>query len=142
MAFDVGGAKKSAIAPEINVTPLVDVVLVLLIIFMVITPLLTKQFWANVPKKPEADAPAPSGDAKPPLVLYVANDRTVRLNSEVVAERDVEITLRRAFAARNEYTLFVAADDDVPYGDAMRMMDIARGAGAFTIALVTEPLAP
>ena len=79
MAFDTGGGgKKGRAKPDMNVTPLVDVVLVLLIIFMVVTPMLAKQFWVHVPPEPEEDEPPPppDPDAPPSVVVTVATDGT------------------------------------------------------------------
>ena len=78
MAMNVGGSG-SKVAPVMNVTPLVDVVLVLLIIFMVVTPLLTKKFWLNVPKKNEKTEQQPPPDNQKPVVLTYHTDGTIKL---------------------------------------------------------------
>ncbi len=75
-----GGAKR--IKPQMNITPLVDVVLVLLIIFMVVTPLLTKQLWLNVPPRVEEEQPPPPPGALPPLVLTLEADGATKVNGE------------------------------------------------------------
>jgi biopolymer transport protein ExbD/biopolymer transport protein TolR len=105
MSVGQGGGKKHKVTPQMNVTPLVDVVLVLLIIFMVVTPLLTKQFWINVPKKDdEVQQPQPD-DAKPPAVLSLAADGSLRINKDPIereatprwcsTRRTVRITAKR-----------------------------------------------
>src|SRR4051812_35764818 len=101
MAFDVGGSK-GGIRPTMNVTPLVDVVLVLLIIFMVVTPLMTKHLWMNVPAKPDTTeaTPPPPPDAKPPVVLTVDKAGTLRINREEVPRDQVVERLRRMLNAR------------------------------------------
>lgn len=137
MAFEVGG-KRGAVRPSMNVTPLVDVVLVLLIIFMVITPLLTKQFWLHVPKKDDKANVAPPSDALPPVVLAVRPDGTLQIGTEPVATSELQGKLKRIFAARHEHVLFFGADGKVPFGRAMEALDLARGAGAATIAVLTE----
>jgi biopolymer transport protein ExbD len=140
MAFDPGGSK-SRVRPAMNVTPLVDVVLVLLIIFMVITPLLTKQFWLHVPKKEEKkEEPPPPDNGPPPVVLAVLPDGTLRVGPEPVSDGELPDKLRRIFAARHEHVLFFGADGAVPFGRAMEVMDLARGGGALTIAVLTEPV--
>jgi biopolymer transport protein ExbD/biopolymer transport protein TolR len=140
MAFDVGGGgKKKGSRPAMNVTPLVDVVLVLLIIFMVVTPLLSKQFWLHVPKKDENQQPPPADD-NPPVVLAVTADGKFKVGPDEVADHELAEKLRRVFAAKQDHTLFFGAAPEVPFGRAMEAMDIARGGGAITIAVMTEPL--
>src|SRR4051812_1036103 len=83
MGMDVGG-KKGGTRSEINVTPLIDVVLVLLIIFMVLTPSMLKHMTANVPRKPPPDAPPPPPTNQPIVLEYTAN-REITINTESVA---------------------------------------------------------
>ncbi len=141
MDLDTGGSKKS-VRPVMNVAPLVDVVLVLLIIFMVITPLLTKQMTVNVPIKAE-DKPdlVPPPDAEPQVVLWVGSDGRVRVNREVVADDQLATHLRSVYAARRDQTLYFDSHDDAPFGRAVQALDTARGAGITAIAVLTEPLA-
>jgi len=124
------------------VTPLIDVVLVLLIIFMVITPLLAKTFWIHTPKqeKEEVAAKDVQEDPTPPLVLRVGADRTVQLNGAMIRFEELPERLRRIFAARTDHILFVDADDRATYGFVVQVMDQAREGGAVTIAALTEPL--
>ena len=137
MNLSSGGQKHAT--PAMNVTPLVDVVLVLLIIFMVVTPMLTKTFWLNLPKKDTAEAPPPSVDADKPVVLTVDAEGVVRINKQVVERRELRDKLQRIFAARRDQILVFDAGDAVPYGVAAEVMDIARTGGARTISLLTEP---
>ena len=144
MAFDLGGSGRGrggAVRPAMNVTPLVDVVLVLLIIFMVVTPHLTKQLTVSVPKKDDKELkePPPPDDPTPQVLLSVDREWRTRLNQEPVADADLQGRLRRVFAARRDHVLFFDAHDDVAYGRAMRALDLARGGGALTIAVMTEP---
>ena len=138
MAFDVG--PKKGVRPAMNVTPLVDVVLVLLIIFMVITPLMLKQFRVAVPEKAEETAAAPAPDEQAPVVLTVLADGKVKLNRDEIADRELPERLQRVFAARSDRLLFFQADDAVPYGRATDVLDLARGGGAATIAVMPDPL--
>jgi biopolymer transport protein ExbD len=142
MAFDVG-AQSGRPAPQINVTPLVDVVLVLLIIFMVVTPLLTKKFWLHVPKKDETTEapPPPPDDANRQLVLRLEKDGRIRVNSQDVAKGELGMKLKRALSARRDGLVFFDADNEAPYADAVELMDVARGSGASTIAVLTQELA-
>src|SRR4051812_5226844 len=135
-----GGGKD--VAPQMNVTPLVDVVLVLLIIFMIITPLLTKNFWIHTPKqeKEEVEKQDLAADPEPPLVLRVSADRKVDVNGADVTVDELPDRLRRMFAARDDHVLFFDAADDAEYGFAVEVMDKAREGGAVTIAALTAAL--
>ena len=140
MAFDVGGGK-GGLRPTMNVTPLVDVVLVLLIIFMVVTPLLTKQMWMNVPAKSDKqDPPPPPPDALPPVVLTVDRAGVLRINREEVPREQVVARLQRMLNARPDKIVFFDASDDVPYGAAMDVLDLARG-GNITVGVLPDKLA-
>jgi biopolymer transport protein TolR len=145
MAMNTGGAgKRGAIAPTMNVTPLVDVVLVLLIIFMVVTPLLQKQFWLNLPQKDEQSekpAPPPSEQDKP-VVMTVDARGVVTINQRPVERSALDEQLRRIFAARADGVLYFDAADDAPYGLTVEVMDQARRGGGRSIAILTEKPAP
>lgn len=139
MAFDValpGG--RSRITPSMNVTPLVDVVLVLLIIFMVITPMMVKKFWLHVPKPDTAAAAPQPADSDVPIVITVRQDRSVRINKEQVDRAALAGKIARMVAARRDAVIFFDAEDAVPYGEAMRVLDEARAGGAINIAVLTE----
>jgi biopolymer transport protein ExbD/biopolymer transport protein TolR len=138
MDFGTGGGKKRRPRPEMNVTPLVDVVLVLLIIFMVVTPLLAKQFWISLPDQNDEQEPPP--DTEPPLVVSVGSDGTIRINTEEVQAADLSSRLSRVLAARRSRTIFFDAADDADFGRAVSALDLARGGGATTIAVATEAL--
>lgn len=136
MNVSSGGGK--GVTPNMNVTPLVDVVLVLLIIFMVVTPLLTRNFWLNLPRKDtEQDTPPPADDDRP-VVLTVDAQGVIKINKQVVERRDLKEKLQRIFAARKDQILFFDAGDDAPYGLTTEVMDIARTGGARTISILTE----
>jgi biopolymer transport protein ExbD len=136
-------AKKGRAKPAMNVTPLVDVVLVLLIIFMVITPMMAQQFWLNLPTQPEerAEPAPPPQDGEGPIVVSVDRQGVVRINREVVERDRLQTKLTRVLAARGERTIFFDAANDAPFGDAVAVLDLARGGGAATIAVLTEPIA-
>jgi biopolymer transport protein ExbD len=143
MAFEVGGKASHGRRPSMNVTPLVDVVLVLLIIFMVVTPLLTKKFWVHVPIKEEPQEPqAPLPPEQQPVVLMLGKDGTLRINREEVKREELPRRLARIFAARGDRTLFFDAEEGAAFGPAVEAMDLARGAGAFTIAVITKSTHP
>jgi biopolymer transport protein ExbD/biopolymer transport protein TolR len=137
----VGGGSGREVAPQMNVTPLVDVVLVLLIIFMVITPLLSKNFWVHLPKQEKEEVPRDQvQDPTPPLVLHVGAGRTLQLNGTQVTFEELGERLKRMFAARDDHVLFFDAADDAEYGFAVEVMDQARAGGAVTIATLTNAL--
>jgi biopolymer transport protein ExbD/biopolymer transport protein TolR len=138
----VGGGSGREVAPQMNVTPLVDVVLVLLIIFMVITPLLSKNFWVHLPKQEKEEVPRDQAqeDPTPPLVLHVGAGRTLQLNGTQVTFEELAERLKRMFAARDDHVLFFDAADDAEYGFAVEAMDQARAGGAVTIATLTTAL--
>lgn len=140
--MQVGGARGKGPAPDMNVTPLVDVVLVLLIIFMVMTPLANKKFWVHTPKqeKQEIEKKELANEPEPPLVLRVEADATVKVNGAAVPLAELSDRLRRMFAARDDHILFFDAADDAPYGFAVQAMDVAREGGAVTIATLTTAL--
>ena len=133
-----GGKKKRRATPEMNVTPLVDVVLVLLIIFMVVTPLLAKQFWITLPDRNDEQEPPPQPE--PPLVLSVTSEGQIRINTEEVSDAELPEKLRRVLAARSSRTVFFDAADDAEFGRAVDVLDMARGGRAITIAVATEAL--
>ena len=141
MAIEVGNGKARRVRPVMNVTPLVDVVLVLLIIFMVITPLLAKQFSTNVPIKDDPNQPPPPPNAgAPPVVLAARSAGHLEINGERIAAESLAERIPRLLAAQPEPVLFFTADDDVPHGRAVEAMDQARAAGAKVIAIITEKL--
>jgi biopolymer transport protein ExbD len=135
MTMDIGAGGKG-VKGDINVTPLIDVVLVLLIIFMVLTPSMLKHLTAAVPKKADETVPTPPSDA--PIIVEYTAGRTVTLDTEPVAVEALAAKLaeRLRFDARK--VVFFRADDDAPYGEVIRLMDIARGAGARTLAAITK----
>ena len=137
MSAGGGGSLKS----DINVTPLVDVVLVLLIIFMVITPLMTKQMSVNVPIEAKDQPPPDPAQAEPQVVLSVDDAGRAWVNSAQVADGALATKLKRVFSVRRDQTLFFDAAGSLDYGRAIEILDIARGAGIATIAVLTEPLA-
>ena len=144
MAMNLGGGqggKKRGVTPEMNVTPLVDVVLVLLIIFMVITPLLSKHFWVHTPRqeKEEVEHDA-AAEPDPPLVLRVAADKAISVNGTPVGYEELPERLKRMFAARDDHILFFDAHDDAEYGYTVEVMDKAREGGAVTIATLSTGL--
>lgn len=136
-----GGGKKDQPTPDVNVTPLVDITLVVLIIFMVVTPMLTKTFWLNLPDKPDEKAePKPKKLNNEPLVMTVDKDGVIRINKTVLEKKQIAERLPRMLAAKRSKVLYFDAHDQVAYGRASEAMDLSRAAGARSIAILTKPV--
>jgi biopolymer transport protein ExbD len=141
----VVGRKKARIAtPNINVTPMIDVLLVLLIIFMIIAPTKPAKFQTNVPKKPQnEDKP----EVRPPtdLLMVVVKtgsglDQTIELNSKPMQLPELGTTLKDLLDQRPDKTVFIKASKEKPYGDIVSVIDIVKGAGANPIGLQIDYL--
>lgn len=129
--------------PEMNVTPLVDVVLVLLIIFMVLTAVMKEHFWVHVPEKEqkqEEKEEESSSDDEAPIVVTIAPDGRIRINQDAFPDRDFPERLKRMLVARGDRRVYFDAGDAVSYERAMQVLDLTRGGGASHIAVVTEKL--
>lgn len=127
--------------PDMNVTPLVDVVLVLLIIFMVVTPLMHQQFWLHVPPRPDASAePPPPSDGAETIVVTVNARGQIQINRDIYPDDVFPARLRRMLIASGYRKIYFDAHDDAPFERAVTAMDLARGAGAAHIAVMTEGL--
>jgi len=127
--------------PEMNVTPLVDVVLVLLIIFMVLTAALNEHFWLNVPEKAKDDqAEDDDPNAEQPIVISVNAQGRIQINRDVYPDNEFGPRLKRMLVARGDRRVYFDAQDRVPFARAVEVLDLARGGGAAHIAVVTEKL--
>jgi biopolymer transport protein TolR len=119
---------------ELNVTPLIDVLLVLLIIFMVITPSLSIGLDALVPQ-PSNQKSSPPADE---IVISVLRDGTVRLNEETVAVANLSDRLKAAFRSAPNRVVFVRGEQELEFQQIADVIDIAKGAGLQRVALVTK----
>jgi biopolymer transport protein TolR len=134
MSFGAGSGQRPS--SEINVTPLIDIVLVLLIIFMVLTPVMLKDLVAAVPRKAAAERPEPPGAA--PLVVRLDGAGNVTLSGEPVAMPALAARVGERLAHDRRKLVFFDIDDTVNYGQAVKLMDLCKGAGARTLGIVTK----
>ncbi|MCU0304827.1 MAG: ExbD/TolR family protein [Thermoanaerobaculales bacterium] len=120
---------------EINVTPLVDVMLVLLIIFIITAPMLVQGLKVNLPKQ---DAPSIAADSDEPLVLTLNTDQIIYLGDEPV---HIELLADRLGAALGgtPRPVYVKADQDLPYGFVIKVLAILDGVGVEQVGMVTQP---
>ncbi|HEY6872343.1 MAG TPA: protein TolR [Geobacteraceae bacterium] len=120
---------------QINVTPLVDVMLVLLIIFMVTAPMMQQGVQVNLPK---ADTKALTPE-ETTVVVSIEKTGRVFINSSEVPGSELKAKLTSMFATRSKKEVFLKADKDVPYGEVIKAMAEIKGAGIERLGMVTEP---
>ena len=133
MSMDLGG--KGGVKSDINVTPLVDVMLVLLIIMMIVAPLLQK--GVDV-KLPTATNPVPKPETQDQTVVAVTADGRLHLNSREVPEGDLAQRVTEVLETKKEKIVLIKADEDAQYGRVMAAMDALRKAQIEDMGLITE----
>jgi len=137
VAISTGSRGKGKVNADINVTPMIDVMLVLLIIFMIVTPLIAAGFQATLPKGKNLD---PSPEEEGEIVLGIDRNGKFFLNMKPVDEAVLEDYLRATYAARTEdKILYFKADNNLKYGRVQDAVEMARRAGVRVMAAITEP---
>ncbi len=120
---------------EINVTPFVDVMLVLLVIFMVTAPMMQSGITVNLPQAETDTAPAEEG-----LTLTITKDRYIHVEESVININLLERRLIEYFGGREKKTVYIKADEELPFGFIVDILDAAKKAGVENTAFITEPL--
>ena len=135
MAFNASGGKSRMVMSEINVTPLVDVMLVLLIIFMVTTPMMQQGIDIELPETANSGV----ATADEPFVLVIKKNRKIFVGDVPIAAADLQKKLSAIFETRRNKQIYLQADRAVDYGFVAETMAEIRAAGIFNIGLVTIP---
>jgi biopolymer transport protein TolR len=134
MAMDLGGAK-GGVKSDINVTPLVDVMLVLLIIMMLVAPMLQQGVSVTLPTAENTiDKPEQQGQT----VLAISKDKTIYLNAKPVQDNDLTRRISELLENKTDKIVLIKADEEVEYSAVMNAMDQLRQAGIEDIGLITE----
>jgi len=133
MSFSSGGA---GVRSDINITPLVDVVLVLLIIFMVMTPTLLKELSVVVPEKSDVQIATPTTSDQ--VIIAMSRENKITVNQEPIDQGALADRIHDLMAARTDKLVFFDIDDEADYGEVVHVMDTARGAGAKTLGIMTR----
>jgi biopolymer transport protein ExbD/biopolymer transport protein TolR len=135
MAFTSSNGRTQTAMSDINVTPLVDVVLVLLIIFMVTAPVLQSGIEVSVPKTRTVKE-----ITEERMVISINKQQRVFLGNDPININEIKAKLRQRIRDPQNQSVFIRADEDVPFGAFATVMDAIKGAGITNVSIVTQPL--
>jgi biopolymer transport protein TolR len=138
MAFKYNPIQRKEIGTslsEINVTPLVDVMLVLLIIFMVTAPMMQSGIGVNLPQAETNSSPAEEG-----LTMTITQDRYIHIGESPINIFLLENKLKEYFLGKEKRVVFIRADESLPYGYVINVLDVTKKAGVEVVGLVVKPI--
>jgi biopolymer transport protein TolR len=136
MGMAIGG--KGGATADINMTPMIDVLLVLIIIFMVITPLTPKGLEARVPQPPPPNQPPPPPQDDRTVVVIIEKDKSMKINQESILFENLSKRLEDIFKTRAERVCFVKGDPDLEFQEVAKVIDVAKGVGIDQVGLMTK----
>jgi biopolymer transport protein ExbD len=134
----MGGGSKKGPKSDINITPYIDILLVLLIIFMVITPVRQMDLDVKVPQPAPPDVQAQVDPSV--IVVSVSENAMISINKDQTDIGSLGVKLQEIYSARANKNMFVSASPKLPYGDVVKVIDIAKGAGVGDIGLIIEEI--